>query len=72
MVGEFLRIAHSTMLYKDFLPKAIELIHRLNNQGAIRHTSSRNLRKIMHRHPDEFSRFGIDPERIIEDVLLDS
>ena len=57
------------MLYKDFLPKATELLRRLNNQGAIRHTSSRNLRKIMHRHPDEFSRFGIDPERIIEDVL---
>ena len=69
MVGEFLRITHSTMLYKDFLPKATELLLRLNNQGAIRHTSSRNLRKIMHRHPDEFSRFGIDPERIIEDVL---
>ena len=34
MVGEFLRIAHSTLLYKDFLPKVSELIHRLNNQGA--------------------------------------
>ena len=69
MVGEFLRIAHSTMLYKDFLPKATELVRRLNNQGAARHTSSRNIRKIMHRHLDEFSRFGMDPERIIDDVI---
>ena len=69
MVGEFLRIAHSTLLYKDFLPKATELVRRLNNQGAARHTSSRNIRKIMHRHLDEFSRFGMDPERIIDDVI---
>ena len=30
MVGEFLRIAGSTLLYEDFLPRVIELIQRLN------------------------------------------
>ena len=69
LVGEYLRIAHSTLLYEDFLPKARELISRLNNQGAKRHISSRNLRKIMHRHKDEFSRFRITPEQIIKDVI---
>ena len=53
MVGEFLRIARSTMLYEDLLPKTRELIHRLNNQGAKRHTSARHLRKIIQRHPDD-------------------
>ena len=70
MVGEFLRIAHSTLLYEDFLPKATELIRRLNNQGAKRHLSSRNLRKILHRHQDEFSRFNQTPDQIINDVLI--
>ena len=69
MVGEFLRIAHSTLLYEDFLPKATELVRRLNNQGAKRHLSSRNLRKILHRHPGEFSRFNLTPDQIINDVL---
>ena len=69
MVGEILRIAHSTLLYVDFLPKASELIRRLNNQGAKRHISSRNLRKIVHRHPDEFSRFSLNFEQIINDVI---
>ena len=69
MVGEFLRIAHSTLLYEDFLPKAKELVLRLNNQGATRDTTSRNLRKIMHRHLDEFSRFSMDPRQIIDDVM---
>ena len=69
LVGEFLRIARSTLLYEDFLPKASELIRRLNNQGAKRHISSRNLRKVMHRHQVEFSHFGINPEQILNDII---
>ena len=45
MVEEFLRIARSTLLLADFLPKARELIHRLKNQGAVQHTSIRHLQK---------------------------
>ena len=69
MVGEFLRIARSTLLYEDFLPRARELIHRLNNQGAKRHISSRYLRKVMHRHPVEFSRFNINTELILNNII---
>ena len=65
MVGEFLRIARSTLLFNDFLPKARELIHRLNNQGANQLISNRHLRKIIHRHPDDFSHFRIDTEEIL-------
>ena len=69
MVGEFLRIARSTLLYEDFLPKACELIRRLNNQGAKRYISSRNLRKVIDRHQEEFSRFNVNPEQIINDII---
>ena len=69
MVGEFLRIARSTLLYEDFLPKAIELIHRLNNQGAKGKLATRNIQKVMHRHQDDFSRFGVDFQQIINDVI---
>ena len=33
-VGEFLRIARSSFLYKDFNEKAIELLNRMKTQGA--------------------------------------
>ena len=68
MVGEFLRIARSTLLFDDFLPKARELIHRLKNQGAKQHTSNRHLRKIIERHPDDFSHFRIDTEDMLNQI----
>ena len=69
MVGEFLRIARSTMLFSDFLPKTRELIHRLNNQGAKQHTSIRHLRKIIQRHPEDFSHFRIETEDMLSQIL---
>ena len=69
MVGEFLRIARSTLLFEDFLPKACELIHRLNNQGAKQHTSIRHLRKIIQRHPEDFSHFRIETEDMLSQIL---
>ena len=71
MVGEFLRIARSTLLFDDFLPKARELIHRLKNQGARQHTSNRHLRKIIERHPDDFSHFRIETEDMLNQIHLE-
>lgn len=68
MVGEFLRIARSTLLFDDFLPKTRELIHRLKNQGAKQHTSNRHLRKIIERHPDDFSHFRIGTEDMLNQI----
>ena len=68
MVGEFLRIARSTLLFEDFLPKTRELIHRLNNQGAKQQTSCRLLRKIIHRHQEDFSHFGVNTEDILKQL----
>ena len=69
MVGEFLRIARSTLLFNDFLPKTRELIHRLNNQGAKQHISTRHLRKIIQRHPDDFSHFRIETEDMLSKIF---
>ena len=69
MVGEFLRIARSTLLYEDFLPRVTELIQRLNKQGAKKHLSTRNLRKIIHRHPNDFSHFGVDAQDILTALI---
>ena len=69
MVGEFLRIARSTLLFSDFLPITRELIHRLKNQGAVQHTSMRHLRKIIQRHPDDFSHFKIDTEEMLSQIF---
>ena len=69
MVGEFLCIARSTLLFTDFLPKARELIHRLKNQGAVQHTSTRHLRRIIQRHPDDFSHFRIETEEMLSQIF---
>ena len=69
MVGEFLRIARSTLLYDDFLPRVIELIQRLNKQGAKKHIPTRSLRKIIQRHPNDFSHFGVDPHDIVAALM---
>ena len=69
MAGEFLGIARSTLFFDDFLPKACELIHRLNNHGAKRHLSTRHLRKIIQRHPDDFTHFRIETEGILSQIL---
>ena len=69
MVGEFLRIARSTLLFSDFLPKTRELIHRLKKQGAVQQTSIRHLRKIIQRHQDDFSHFRIETEEMLSQIF---
>ena len=69
MVGQFLRIARSTLLYEDFLPRAIELIQRLNKQGAKRHLSTRSIRKIIQRHQNDFTHFGVNSQDMIAALI---
>jgi len=66
LVGEFLRIARST---EDFIGKARELWQRMLSQGANSYKVSRNLRKIICRHSEYFSRFQILPEMLITQIL---
>ena len=66
LVGEFLRIARATLFLSDFVPKGIDLVSRMINQGGDRQSVERFLLKIIRRHPDSFSQFRIRPEDLIQ------
>ena len=68
-VGEFLRIARSTLLLGDFKNKAKSLCQRMYSQGANRDITKRNLLKIISRHAAEFYRFQISAEDLIAQIL---
>ena len=57
LVGEFLRIARSTLKVEDFVPKAKTLIARMSAQGGNSLNMKRWVLKIMDRHPDSFKQF---------------
>ena len=69
LVGEFLRIGRSSMLLRDFLPKARELLSRMMRQGANMNRVRRVLRKLIHSHWDVFSTFGLDLEGLLDRTL---
>jgi len=69
LVGEFLRIARSTLKLEDFLIKAKHLCKRMANQGAKRYLTERNIRKIISHHEENFSRFQIPTNNLIQQLL---
>ena len=69
LVGEFLRIARSTLRLSDFIPKAKSLVERMKRQGADNRISRRFLRKIILNHPENFTQFQASPEDIIESLF---
>ena len=69
LIGEFLRIARSTLKLADFLIKAKDLCKRMENQGARRYLTERNIRKIVSRHEDDFRRFEIHVDDLIHELL---
>ena len=66
LVGEFLRIARSTLRIHDFIPKAKELIERMMRQGAQIHFSKRSLRKVIINHSESFNQFLLSPDDLIQ------
>ena len=69
LVGEFLRIARSTLLVSDFIVKASALCQRMLKQGADQNRIKHNLRKIISRHAAEFSRFRLPTDVLIHKLL---
>ena len=69
LVGEFLRIARSTLLLEDFLPKVKDLIKRMVSQGANLNLSKRYLRNIINRHTSNFHQFGTNSEQLLDMIL---
>ena len=68
-VGEFLRIARSTLKLLDFIPISKELINRMMKQGADIRISQRFLSKIIINHPENFSQFLLSPGDLIKTLF---
>ena len=68
LIGEFLRIARSTLLLRDFIEKASTLCKRMITQGAHPKNMKMSLKKIRTRHPNDFSQFNISAQALIEMV----
>ena len=69
LVGEFLRIARSTLLKEDFLEKAGTLCQRMFKQGAKEVKVKQCLCKIITRHPSDFARFQTFPKVLVQQLL---
>ena len=69
LIGEFLRIGRSTLLFEDFIPKSKELISRMIIQGADMYRVKLALKKIMLRHQETFRKFQHTIDQIIEMVI---
>ena len=67
LVGEFLRIALSSLLYKDFHEKAMELLKRMKAQGAQPLRCRKALSKIVRRHEKAFENFGRNCDEILSE-----
>ena len=69
LVGEVLRIVRSTLKLEDFIPKAKDVIKRMNTQGAHPFTSKRHIRKLVENHPSSFFQFGKETEELLNLLL---
>ena len=67
VMSEFLRIARSTLLYRDFLPVAVNLYKRMLNQGGTEAALLNQIKRALNRHPSAF-KFRKSASQIVEDI----
>ena len=70
LVGDFLRIARSSLLYNDFHEKAIKLLNRMKAQGAQSFSCRKALSKIIRRHEKAFANFGSNCNGILSELQI--
>ena len=56
--SEFLRISRCTLLYKDLIPKFVELYIQMKNQGGNNYLILNQIKKISIRYPHIFGKFN--------------
>jgi len=69
LVGEFLRIARSTLLLDDFIPKAKDLLTRMRVQGSSEIRTRRSLTKLINKHTETFCSFNCTTEELLYHVI---
>ena len=65
LVGEFLRIVCSSLLYKDFHQKTMELLNRMKAQRTQSLRCRKVLSKIVPRHEKAFANFGRNYDEVL-------
>ena len=70
LIGEILRIARSTLMYEDFIPKACALVSRMYKQGAQKQKSIRSIKKIIQKHEKDFIKFNQETNNVINELMI--
>ena len=73
LFSELLRIAllyNSSLLYKDFNEKAMELLNRMKAKGAQSLRCRKALSKIIRRHEKAFAKFGRNCDEILSELHI--
>ena len=68
IMSEFLRIARATLLYNDFLPRALDLFSRMISQGGGKFLVLRQIKRAISRYPVPFTKFSQSSDKIIADI----
>ena len=69
ILSEFLRIARSTLLFKDFCPKANELYRRMITQGGQDRLVLKQINIAFTRHKNAFEKFQKSASEIVDAVI---
>ena len=68
-LSEFLRIARATLLWTDFVPRAVDLSKRMLAQGGVHHKIILQFKKAMLRHPVPFHSFQMTSSDMIRKII---
>ena len=68
VLSEFLRIAKCTLLFEDFIPKAVEPFQRMLAQGGVWHLVVKQIQNTYQRYPEAFQNLQVSPNEIIKRI----
>jgi len=58
-------------MYEDFIPKACALVLRMYKQGAQKQKTIKSIRKIIHKHEEDFAKFNQKTYDVINELIID-
>ena len=67
-MSEFVKIAGSTLLLKNFLPVAKSLLDRMINQAGSKQLLLKQIKKAFNRHPKAFQKYHIIASDIVSKI----
>ena len=67
-ISKFARIVWSTLLLKDFLTVAKDLLDRMINQGSSKYMLLKRMTKAFNKHPEGFQKYHIMVSDIVSKI----